>query len=864
MASYRDCMLKLARAAGRELTDEEIGAIYERVHKAARDVRAGRIEGQDITAGKKITKSLGTPEDETNLLIQEAAQQAAAELEREAALRERQAELQLVRLGSRQADVERLAQTGVRPLDAVEKTLARDYSGRVNLVSLEQLAEGYRAYFNRRLLESWDALGSDYLGFFQDRSKLLLLVRELRGEDTGNAIAKRGAATFHQVAEEARQVFNANGGDVGRLDDWGMPQHHSQERVAAAGKDAWIDQILPLLDRARYVDDVGQPMNEADLREFLSHAWDTIATNGHANTKPGSFRGTGKRANRHAEHRQIHFKDAESVIAYWEAFGDRTAVEILQDHVNTMARDIAFVEHYGPNPNITYATLRDAALQKATLAEPTKTPDLEGRAVKLDGLYDYAAGRLKPTYNRTVRSVADGIAHLNVAAKLGGAMWASLFGDKAMMEAVSHMNNLPALQRWRTELAMFNPANKADRRALQRQGLMLDSVRSGLQRFYEGLGHSSFTGRIANAVMRISGMQAVNDLRKGAFGLDLMSAIGHEISAGKRWGQLADSDVRTLRNYGITEADWNTWRLARLETMVGVENVLTPEAISRITDQELAAAHVIAQVHTPAEADAARRSAIVKLLGAVNTEGEFAIVTPGWRERAQFYADLQRGTVKGEIARSVLQFKSFPWAYLQRGMDAVANMDGPVPKAAMISYLMLSTTIAGAMIIQVREMLAAKDPRKMFENPKSMAKFWGSAFLQGGALGIYGDFLYGVNETRYGSGPVEALAGPTLGPLLELGVVLPMDAAKKAIEGKDSHLAARITTRAKGFVPMNNLWYTKAATEHLFWQRVMDTLSPGYLNTIRQRTAREYGQDWWWRPGATSPDRAPDFEAALR
>lgn len=47
-------------------------------------------------------------------------------------------------------------------------------------------------------------------------------------------------------------------------------------------------------------------------------------------------------------------------------------------------------------------------------------------------------------------------------------------------------------------------------------------------------------------------------------------------------------------------------------------------------------------------------------------------------------------------------------------------------------------------------------------------KFWPAAFLQGGALGIYGDFMYGASNTRYGSGPVEVLAGPTIGPLLEM------------------------------------------------------------------------------------------------
>ncbi len=255
-----------------------------------------------------------------------------------------------------------------------------------------------------------------------------------------------------------------------------------------------------------------------------------------------------------------------------------------------------------------------------------------------------------------------------------------------------------------------------------------------------------------------------------------------------------------------------------------------------------------------------------KLLCAINTESEFAVVTPGWKERARLHGDLQRGTVHGEITRSILQFKSFPWTFFLRGMDAVANMDGPSSKAAMISYLLVSTTLAGAMTMQTKEMLAGKDPRKMFD--EDWYKFWGAAFVYGGALGFYGDFIYSANQTRYGSGPVEALAGPTIGPLLELGLVQPLGAARAVLEGNSGEdalrrLGAQSVTDLKGFVPGGNAWYAKAALDHLVWQQVMESLSPGYMSSIRRRTQREYGQDWWWEPGETSPDRLPDFGTAI-
>jgi hypothetical protein len=850
--AYQNCIARLTQAAGRNLTDKEVQAIFERIHKAALDIKAGRA-----TTAKP--SGLGQSADQ---VVAQAAQEAAQQLIHEAALAQRQAHLQVTRLAARIADVDAMMAAGVKPLDAVQKTITRDYSGRVNLESLEQRVAGYRANFGRQIMHTWEALGEDWAGFFQSREKLVTLIRELRGENTGDAVAKRGAKAFHDVAEEARQTFNAAGGGVGKLDDWGMPQHHSQELVARAGRDTWVDQVMPMLDRGKYADDAGVPWTDTRVREFLEKAWDTIATNGHANREPGVPAGAGKRSNRHAEHRQIHFRDADSVITYWEQFGERTAFDILQGHVETMARDIAFVEHFGPNPNTTYQTLRDQALTQAAKAEPTKTTQLEGRAVRLDNLFEYAAGRIKPSANPSVSKIADGIAHLNVAGKLGGAAIASLIGDKPMMEAVRHLNNLPAVQSWRNELALLNPANGADRALLQRQGLMLEGVRSGLNRFYEGLGETGFTGKLANAVMRVTGMNAINELRKGSFGLSLMDAIGAEIRKGVDFANLPDSDVRTLRNYGITEADWKVWKLAPLDRIGANDSVLTPEAISRISEADLKAAGVIGQVDGPVEAAAARRNATVKLLGAVNTESEFAIVTPGWSERAQFYGDLQRGTVKGEIARSVLQFKAFPWAYLQRGMDAVANGETPVSKATMSAYLIVSTTLAGAMLMQTREMLSGKDPRAMAD--ENWWKFWPAAFLQGGALGIYGDFLYSVNQTRYGSGPLEALAGPTLGPLLELALVQPFTAAKKSMEGKETHLAAQTFQDLKGFVPGGNIWYAKAAMEHLVFQQVLDWLSPGYLFSMRQRTQREYGQDWWWAPGEASPDRAPDLERTIR
>ena len=130
-------------------------------------------------------------------------------------------------------------------------------------------------------------------------------------------------------------------------------------------------------------------------------------------------------------------------------------------------------------------------------------------------------------------------------------------------------------------------------------------------------------------------------------------------------------------------------------------------------------------------------------------------------------------------------------------------------------------------------------------------------------FGIYGDFLYGWGHTRYGSGPIESLAGPTIGPLIELGVTQPLDAISKLIQGKESHFWARELQDIKGFIPFQNVWYAKAAMEHLVWQQALEALSPGYLRSMRKRVQKEFNQEFWWKPGELLPERGPDFGVAL-
>src|SRR3546814_1071928 len=143
-------------------------------------------------------------------------------------------------------------------------------------LSMETAAKAIERHAMGQLLETLEATDAKFFGRIENPEGVRGLVLELHGQDSGNATAKAGAKVYHEVAESLRKRFNAAGGNIGRLEDWGMPHHHSQLRVAKAGKEAWVAETMPLLNRARYVTATGARINDAEVADSLGESWKNI------------------------------------------------------------------------------------------------------------------------------------------------------------------------------------------------------------------------------------------------------------------------------------------------------------------------------------------------------------------------------------------------------------------------------------------------------------------------------------------------------------------------------------------------------------------------------------------------------------
>ena len=652
---------------------------------------------------------------------------------------------------------------------------------------------------------------------------------------TGNAAARAGAMAWLKITDQMRQRFNAGGGDVGRLDYGYLPQAHDQLRVLKAGQDAWAQQVLPMLDRSRYLKEDGARMNDAEVLDLLRGAWETISSDGANKTAPGAFKGQGARANRGSESREIHFKDGEAYLQYLGQFGTGSMYDAMIGHIGGLSRDIGLVERYGPNPEAQMRVQFDLA-QRAD-GDGALGGGVRVFGNKADAYWRLLNGTAGSPQSARIAQVGQHTRNVETFGKLQGAVLSSIT-DLGTYFVTTGFNKLSY---WDAFTNIGSALTRDTKDFMNAHGMIAESAISDLNRWAGENVAQSWSGRIAAATMRLSLMNAWTDTLRRGFQLTHMQGIGRMRAID--WGNLAEYDQWRLSQAGLTPDDWAVIQRAQPVVHNGAEFV-TPDAIYATGDPR--AGEVVA-----------------KYLGMLSDESEVAVLNPDLATRAIATAgDSQAGTIPGELWRAVAQFKSFPIAMISRHwmrmLETPQDLQGAPVVANRLAYsgaLLMSLTALGAIAFQAKQVISGKDPVDM-----TTPKFWIRAFAQGGGLGFAGDILLG--DTTDARSPLDSfsrlLLGPTFGSAADLYELTKGNIDEK-LAGKDTHIGAEAVRFARGHVPLVNLWYAKAALDHAGMHALQENLSPGYLSRIQQKARKDWGQGYWWQPGTGAPDRAPSF-----
>lgn len=830
---HRDCIEEIQKVVGRAIDDAEVKGIEAQINEQLREF--SRAKPREYAAMTQMER------------LQSAARMASENLIRQAELKKQRAVLTVV--------------TQAKLVNQYQQARAEGLSGARAVGEILDTADIYmkgvaREYF-ANIMDAIQSVEPRFFGFMEDARAVRVFAHEvLNGADgsSGSAKMQKAARVWLDTIEGMRQRFNRAGGDVGRLDYGYLPQPHDAARVRAVSADAWAAKVMPLIDRSRYMDLNGRVMGDAAVMDMLRQAHATIVTDGMNQQIPGQYKGTGMTANRGAAHRAIHFKDADGYLAYMSEFGRGSVFTAMQGHITGMGRNIGLVESFGPNADLTFRTLNDMAIK-----DDNGVKRFGRFLVTNEQMWDVLAGKAGQVQHQRLADIAQGVRNVEVFGKLQGAVLSSIT-DLPTYFITTRFNRLPIFDAM-TNLVRSLGSDAKD--YANRAGLVSASLIADMNRWADSNLKDGWTTKLANATMRVSLLQGWTDAIRRGFSLTMMGGLG-KISR-TEWGALDAADRGRMQAKGVTELDWQVWRLAQTEAWRGSQ-MLTPESIRGITDDQLRKANLIAQVGDEGMANRLRDQAASRLLGVITDESEYASVAPDLHARTLVtWGGQQRGTMGGELGRSIMLFKGFPISMLTRHWDRMLNDNmSAASRTEYVASLAVGLTIFGAMAIQLKDLKDGKDPRDM-TNPK----FWAAAVAQGGGTGFIGDLIFqasGGMQSQSGistaASTVSAVAGPVAGAGAEL-LDLTLGNLGQAAKGKDTHFGAEAVRFARSHTPFINLWYAKAAIDHAGMNDLQEMLSPGYQSRMRERLRNDWGTDFFWKPNEALPSRGPDFENAI-
>lgn len=841
------CKAAVAKALGKpQLSQQEAIKIDQRVTKAMTNLaRQDRDKWRNMSQIDKLTA---------------ASEQVAKDIQSDLARKKQILAKDIIK---RSQGLEILKTPGLASNQNLDRMIAHngDMSG------ITSLNSEYKVIANETKRHMWNFYTKikGALGIWTDNNLMKDVARERFGEDTGNSVAKQIATELGKMYDDLRVRFNAAGGDIGDLgDDFGFNTIWEGDKLKDAGVQQWLDDALKNIDRSKYVDVDGNPLTNDQIKEMISYSFESITTDGLNKLNVGEVvQGGGKVTNRMSQSRVLHWKNADAWLEMQQKYGALPFVDLIDSHIDTMAKNIALVEKFGSNPNRAFEILAQEA-KRIDGANGIKTNALTDGIRRATTMYDVFANREMGHGSEALNSFGVAYRAWNVSTMLGSAVLAAV-SDIAPMIKLARMHNLSVAKLMGNLIREMNPFNPADREVSFRMGLAVDEITSSLGRFAaEDLtsvyDRASQAARISNTaastIMRASLLNAWSRATKSAWSKLLMNKYA-EMPKNKKWGELEAGDQAFLQSVGLDERTWEIMSLAEPMKDGAGNPLMTTQSILNIPDDQLK------HLGDPTEV---KNQAVKKYFSHVLDEQGMAIVESGLREHTKLHGKTHGGSLAGFVWRSVTQFKSFPVSFLMRhGTRALRDgVISPTPFTYMIP-LAMGMSAMGALSLQLGEIANGNNPLPMWDDddPDVALSFMTKSMMKGGGMTLLGDIVAAGADTS-GRDSRNLMLGPLGGDLEELAV-LSSGTANQFLNGKDvTSKTNQMYMLAKSKIPGQNLWYTKTAMNRLMFDDIQNMIAPDYQQKYKRKMQKQ-GRSQWWESGEGLDGLNPiDFDKVVK
>lgn len=690
------------------------------------------------------------------------------------------------------------------------------------------------------------------LGLRRNKADLPDLIKAMHGEHTDNETARTLAGALSGVLEDLRQRFNAAGGNIPQRQDWGIVHSHNRRAIRKLGatpeeaRAKWKEFIRPLLNPEFMTNpNTGETIGIDGLDASLDYVFETITSDGWAHRRPESRKfGKGKVASRHQDSRFLIFNDAQSWMAYNERFGNSDPIASIFNHINSMSRDIAAMERFGPNPDAAVEWLKQAVQvdigkrQAGSLTiEGVKVPGLSSGKLanyRIDSLWRALRGR---------ETVLDGpaqwsgdIRNVATSAMLGSTGILAATTDPFVAGAARRLAGLPVMKGIGQMVRRL--ASDGDRRAMARRAMIWDDYLHSMNesaRFVDQMFGNEWSKYLVDRALTWNALSPLTDARKRIEASVWHDTLGGLAERDTDWIDINPLLKKTMEGFGITADDWHRMR-------AGVDDMgfLDPGGVFEKTGD---------------------RALAEKYAEMIQQWQERSVPSGDPRIKSFLTGKLERGTIMGEMAEFGSQFMSFGMSFTARQLEAIymysmisRSRPGRVARGAgYFAAMAVPLMIGAATYQQILNVLNGKDPEEMD------AAFWGRAFVKGGGGGLFADFVdraenqFGQSFAQTIPGPGAAFIGDTLDVTLR-GV--------RTMFGSEEQKFGRTLSKYAGrYTPiLSSHPFTRAAYRRAFVDQLQVLTDPDAEASFQ---AQKRKSQFWWEPGELEFNRLPAPGAAL-
>jgi len=835
-----ECKSAVEAELGRKLSDKEADLLEQQFIKASRELPA-----EDIKAWKSMSD-----EERAEAIADRAIKNYTDQHIKEVTNLVNDLEIreQLVH--------ELTSHSKLNPLEAMNRKLVMhtDQSG---IQSVEHNIQAIEVRYMGALADVFSKTQKG-LGYLIDGDKVKLLVKEIFGKPSGDAEIAGLAKSVQDTLEQLRLHYNRYGGDIKKLANYGIPQSHSHYKVISKGQEEWVKYTLPLTDRSKYRKEDGSRMTEAEIAEVLKAVYHTIASEGHNKASvqahlvqsetdlPVGMNMQGL----HQHHREVHFKDADAWVKYQEDFGEVNFHDLLSNHIRRMSTEIGMMQTFGSNPeklvkNLGHDLLNNMMQDPKYVKEHRK---IQKQAALINKHYDELAGQALPI-DSNLAQVGGMLRSWTVATKMGSA-FITAFSDQATMKLASEMHGIAYTKVFGRHIKQFK--NKEDRDFAISIGLGVRELTNALVRFGDDdLASASTklakantnTRKIANAVIRSSGLNHITASAKRAFGVSLMHHISN-LNSTKKWAELGPKDKKMLEGSGIKEQDWNALQLVtRTEAPTG-EKLITNQDIFKMSDDAILDYYNFDKTGYTAQdlADHAfklKEQLANKYMNNIYTETNAAVLEVGARETTFMGLGRERGTVANELTRFFWQFKQFPLAMITRQWTRAMAQGTPQEKFVYLAKLFAYTTVMGGLVAQIQNLTQGKD----LDDPTTL-DFYLKSIVKGGSASFLADAISATSDPTERS-VKDFIIPAAFKDVMSVGTMV-SGAGTAYLSERDSSYGAEAINVAKNNIPFQNVWYSRLVFDRLVIAELQELFDEGYRERKQRRQESNYNMSYWW------------------